>query len=168
MARLGSTDLDVHPLCLDGNVFGWTTDEAESFAVLDAYAAAGGNFIDTADVYSAWVDGNAGGESEALIGRWMASRGNRDRVVVATKVGMLEGSDTLDEPTIRAAVEASLARLQADRIDLYYAHQDDPATPLPETLAAFDGMVRDGRVRVLGASNYAADRLAGASEVLCA
>ena len=165
MARLGSTDLDVHPLCLGGNVFGWTIGEEESFAVLDAYAAAGGNFVDTADVYSAWADGNAGGESETLIGRWMASRGNRDEIVLATKVGMLDGSETLDEPTIRAAAEASLARLQTDRIDLYYAHQDDPATPLPETLAAFDGLVREGKVRVLGASNYAADRLAEALAV---
>jgi len=118
MARLGSADLDVFPLCLGDNVFGWTSDEAESFAVLDAYAAAGGNFIDTADSYSAWVPGNSGGESEAIIGRWLASRGNRDQMVIATKVGRLETRKGLDADTIRDAAEDSLRRLQTDRIDL--------------------------------------------------
>jgi len=165
MPPLGSSDLDVHPLCLGGNVFGWTIGEEASFAVLDAYAAAGGDFIDTADVYSAWVEGNAGGESETLIGRWMASRGNRDEMVVATKVGMLHGFDTLDEPTIWAACDASLERLQTDRIDLYYAHQDDADTPLTVTLPAFDELVQEGKVRVLGASNYGPERLAEALQV---
>ena len=166
MARLGSTDLDVFPLCLGGNVFGWTSDEAESFAVLDAYAAAGGNFIDTADSYSAWVPGHSGGESEAIIGRWMAARGNRDRMVIATKVGRLETRKGLHTDTIRAAAEDSLRRLQTDRIDLYYAHgDDDTSIPLDETLSAFDELVRAGKVRHIAASNYEPDRLAEALAV---
>ena len=166
MALLGGTDLDVHPLCLGGNVFGWTADEETSFAVLDGYAAAGGNFVDTADAYSAWVPGHEGGESEAVIGRWLAARGNRDRMVIATKVGRLTGKADLHADTIRTAAEDSLRRLQTDRIDLYYAHGDDnPEIPLEETLGAFDELVRAGKVRYVAASNYGVERLAEALAV---
>ena len=165
MAKIGTTALDVFPLCLGGNVFGWTADEKQSFAVLDAYAAAGGNFVDTADVYSAWVPGHEGGESETILGRWMAARGNRDRIVVATKVGMLSSLRGLAAKTIRAAAEGSLRRLRTDRIDLYYAHVDDAATPLEETLGAFDALVREGKVRCIAASNYTTPRLAEALAV---
>ncbi len=165
MAKIGATLLDVFPFCLGGNVFGWTADERQSFAVLDAYAAAGGNFVDTADVYSAWVPGHRGGESETILGRWMAARGNRDRIVVATKVGMLASLRGLAAKTIRAAAEGSLRRLGTDRIDLYYAHVDDAATPLEETLRAFDALVREGKVRHIAASNYTAPRLAEALAV---
>ena len=147
MRTIGSSDLSVFPLCLGSNIFGWTIDEAQSFAVLDAYAAAGGNFIDTADSYSAWVTGNSGGESETIIGNWMAARGNRDDIVVATKVGKSPGLEGLAPATIRRAAEASLARLRTDRIDLYYAHTDDDATPLDETLGAFGELIREGKVR---------------------
>jgi aryl-alcohol dehydrogenase-like predicted oxidoreductase len=159
MTRLGATDLDVYPLCLGGNVFGWSADEAQSFLVLDAYVAAGGNFIDTADVYSAWAPGHSGGESESIIGRWMAARKNRDKIIVATKVGLLAGLAGLSAKTIAVAAEASLRRLRTDRIDLYYAHRDDPGTPLEETLRAFDALVREGKVRHIAASNYSAERL---------
>jgi aryl-alcohol dehydrogenase-like predicted oxidoreductase len=155
-------DMDVFPLCLGGNVFGWTADERESFAVLDAYAEAGGNFLDTADVYTAWRPGNPGGVSERIIGRWLASRGNRAEMRVATKVGMFAGFEGLSARNIRAAAEASLARLQTDRIDLYYAHRDDPETPLEETLGAFDALVTEGKVRHVAASNFSAARLAEA------
>ena len=165
MVKIGTTSLDVFPLCLGGNVFGWTADERQSFAVLDAYAAAGGNFVDTADVYSAWVPGHEGGESETILGRWMAARGTRDRIVVATKVGMLSGLRGLTAKTIRAAAEGSLRRLRTDRIALYYAHVDDAATPLEETLGAFDALVREGKVRHIAASNYTAPRLAEALAV---
>jgi aryl-alcohol dehydrogenase-like predicted oxidoreductase len=165
MAKIGTTSLDIFPLCLGGNVFGWTADEKQSRAVLDAYAAAGGNFIDTADVYSAWAPGNSGGESESILGRWMAHRGNRDRMVIATKVGMLSSLRGLSAKTIRAAAEGSLRRLRTDHIDLYYAHIDDAATPLEETLGAFDALVREGKVRYVAASNYAAPRLAEALAV---
>jgi aryl-alcohol dehydrogenase-like predicted oxidoreductase len=159
MMRLGQTDLQVYPLCLGGNVFGWTADEQQSFEVLDAYAAVGGNFVDTADAYSAWVPGHTGGESEAIIGRWMASRGTRQQMVIATKVGSAPGVKGLGAATIRTAADASLARLGVDRIDLYYAHIDDQETPLEETLSAFDGLVKDGKVRYVAASNYSAARL---------
>ena len=159
MARLGHTDLDVFPLCLGGNVFGWTADEAQSFQVLDAYAEAGGNFIDTADVYSAWKPGNSGGESETIIGRWMADRGVRHQMVIATKVGMKADVKGLAAGTIHAAAEASLRRLGVECIDLYYAHADDPNTPLEETLGAFDKLIRQGKVRHIAASNYTAPRL---------
>ena len=165
MTKIGATSIDVFPLCLGGNVFGWTSDEEQSFAVLDAYAAAGGNFIDTADAYSSWVPGNVGGESETILGRWMAARGNRDRMVIATKVGKLEGRTGLSAETIRAAADDSLRRLGTDRIDLYYAHADDPQTPLPETLRAFDGLVREGKVRHIAASNYTEPRLSEALAV---
>jgi aryl-alcohol dehydrogenase-like predicted oxidoreductase len=156
------TDLDVFPLSLGGNVFGWTANEEQSFAVLDAYAAAGGNFIDTADMYSCWAPGNSGGESETIIGRWMKKRGNRSKMVIATKVGNLPSLLGLSTKTIQRAVEGSLERLQTDHIDLYYAHVDDRATPLIESLAAFDGLVRSGKVRYIAASNYNAPRLAEA------
>jgi len=162
MARIPNTYLDVFPLCLGGNVFDWTANEEQSFDVLDAYAAAGGNFIDTADVYSAWVSGHAGGESETIIGRWMADRSTRGQMVVATKVGMAPGLKGLSPATLRTAVEASLRRLDIDRIDLYYAHADDPDTPLAESLRTFDALVREGKVRYIAASNYTAPRLAEA------
>jgi len=162
MPRLPHSDLDVFPLCLGGNVFGWTANEQESLAVLDAYAAGGGNFIDTADVYSAWVPGHTGGESETIIGRWMALRGSRSRTIVATKVGMAPGLQGLAPATIRKAAEASLRRMGIDRIDLYYAHADDPGTPLEESLRAFDALVREGKVRYIAASNYSASRLSEA------
>ena len=162
MTRIHNTDIDVFPLCLGGNVFDWTADERQSFDVLDAYAASGGNFIDTADVYSAWVPGHSGGESERIIGRWMAAHGTRDRMVIATKVGMAPGLKGLSAGTIRAAADASLRRLGVDRIDLYYAHADDPDTPLVESLRAFDALVKEGKVRYIAASNYTAPRLAEA------
>jgi aryl-alcohol dehydrogenase-like predicted oxidoreductase len=162
MKRIRSTHLDVFPLCLGGNVFGWTANERQSFDVLDAYAAAGGNFIDTADAYSAWVPGHTGGESETIIGRWMAARGTRNEMVIATKVGLTPGLKGLSAATIRTAVEASLWRLDIDRIDLYYAHADDPDTPLTESLHAFDAIRREGKVRYIAASNYTAPRLAEA------
>jgi aryl-alcohol dehydrogenase-like predicted oxidoreductase len=160
MTKLGSSELDVSRLGLGGNVFGWTADEEQSFAVLDAYAQAGGNFLDTADVYSAWGDGNSGGESETIIGKWLKSRGNRADVIVATKVGMLTGFDNLKPSTIEAAAEASLKRLGVDHIDLYYAHRDDKVTPPEEFLAAFDRLVRAGKVRYIAASNFSGPRLA--------
>lgn len=159
MPVLPNTSLDVHPLCLGGDVFGWTADEDTSFAVLDRYAEAGGNFIDTADMYSFWAPGNSGGESEAIVGRWIAERGNRDEMVVATKVGKLEGLGGLTSGTIAQGAEDSLRRLRTDRIDLYYSHEDDRDTPLEESLGAFDSLVRDGKVRYVGASNYSAERL---------
>ena len=161
MATLGRTDLDVFGLCLGGNVFGWTADEAESFAILDAYTAAGGNFIDTANSYLV-----EHGRSETIIGRWMAERGNRDDVVLATKVGGGRGDyRSLSPETIAAEAQASLERLQTDRIDLYYAHFDDEATPLEDTLRAFDALVRAGTVRHVAASNYTPERLTAALEL---
>jgi aryl-alcohol dehydrogenase-like predicted oxidoreductase len=155
MAVLGRTDLDVFPLCLGGNVFGWTADEQQSHAVLDAYVAARGNFVDTANSYLV-----EHGQSEAIIGRWLAARGNREDVVIATKVGGGRGAvRSLSAETIETEAEASLERLQIDRIDLYYAHFDDEETPLEETVRAFDALVRAGKVRRLGASNYTAERL---------
>ena len=159
---IGTTDLTVHPLCLGTNIFGWTIDEQQSFAVLDAYAAAGGNFLDTADGYSAWVPGNSGGESETIIGNWMAARGNRDDIVVATKVGKLTGLEGTSPATVRKAAEDSLRRLRTDHIDLYYAHMDDEDTPLDETLGAFGELVSAGKVRSIAASNFTAPRLAAA------
>ncbi|SNS35811.1 Predicted oxidoreductase [Streptosporangium subroseum] len=153
------SELNLFPLCLGGNVFGWTADRDASFAVLDAYAEAGGNFIDTADTYTSMVPGNVGGESETIIGEWMASRGNRDRIVLATKVGSLPTRPGLSAANIREAVEDSLRRLRTDHIDLYWAHIDDRETPLAETLGAFDALVDEGKVRNIGASNYNAERL---------
>jgi aryl-alcohol dehydrogenase (NADP+) len=165
--RLGRTDLEVFPLNLGGNVFGWTADRDATFAVLDAYREAGGNFIDTADVYSKWVPGHVGGESEALIGDWMKVRGARNEIVLATKVGL--GGPGLDAglgaEQIRRGCERSLARLGVERIDLFYAHKDDPETPLEETLGAFDALVRAGKVRAIGASHYTPQRLREALDV---
>jgi aryl-alcohol dehydrogenase (NADP+) len=158
MTRIADTDLDVFPLCLGGNVFGWTADEAASFEVLDAYTEAGGNFVDTADLY-------ARGESEKIIGRWLARRGRRDDIVIATKVGMAGERANLRADTIRAAAEDSLESLGVDHIDLYYAHRDDLGTPIEETLAAFDDLVREGKVRYIAASNYDAPRLAAALKI---
>jgi aryl-alcohol dehydrogenase-like predicted oxidoreductase len=165
MAQLGSSALDVSRLCLGGNVFGWTADRDTSFAVLDAYAAAGGNFVDTADSYFWRAPGNSGGESEAVIGDWMAARGNRDTMIIATKVGSWPERPGLSAKNIAAAVEDSLRRLRTDRIDLYYAHKDDPTTAQEETLGAFDTLVREGKVRAIGASNFTAERLCSALEV---
>lgn len=164
---LGRSELGIAPLVLGGNVFDWTAYRDASFAVLDAFVAGGGTMIDTADVYSAWVPGHRGGESETVIGEWLRASGKRDAVLVATKVGMLpgEGGEKLAPARIAAACDASLQRLGTDRIDLYYAHQDDPDTPQEEVAAAFDKLVRVGKVRVLGASNFTADRLKSALEV---
>ena len=161
LRELGRSGLMVSPLCLGGNVFGWTVDEALSFRILDAWVDAGMNFIDTADVYSRWVSGHAGGESETIIGKWLRQSGKRSRVVLATKVGkpMGDGRTGLSKRYIKEAVEASLTRLQTDVIDLYQSHDDDRATPLEETLAAFADLVAEGKVRAIGASNYAAERL---------
>jgi aryl-alcohol dehydrogenase-like predicted oxidoreductase len=155
---LGRTNLDVFPICLGGNVFGWTADEPQSRAVLDAYAQGGGNFIDTANSYLVEP-----GRSETIIGRWLADRGNRDQIVVATKVGGGRGPlRNLQARTIESEAHASLERLQTDRIDLYYAHFDDQETPLEESLRAFDALVRSGAVRHIGASNYTPERLTAA------
>ncbi|HEY8986747.1 MAG TPA: aldo/keto reductase [Streptomyces sp.] len=159
LRTLGSSDLEVFPLSLGGNVFGWTADEATSFAVLDAYAAAGGNFIDTADSYSSWAEGNSGGESETIIGKWLASRGNRDDIVVATKVSQHPEFKGLSADNIKAAAEASLKRLGTDHIDLYYTHFDQPDTPVEEIIGALDELVRAGKVRHIAASNISAERL---------
>lgn len=159
MARIGSSDLDVHPLNLGGNVFGWTADEEESFAILDAYVAGGGNFIDTADGYSAWAPGNSGGESETIIGRWMAARGNRDDLVIATKVSSHPQRRGITAANIAAAAEDSLRRLGTDRIDLYYTHFDDESVPVAETLGAHDALVKAGKVRYIAASNMSPERL---------
>ncbi|WP_426365015.1 aldo/keto reductase [Streptomyces sp. E-08] len=156
---LGSSDLHVFPVALGGNVFGWTADEAQSFAVLDAYAAAGGNFVDSADVYSAWAEGNEGGESETVIGRWLASRGNRSDIVVATKVGAHPHFKGLSATTIKAAAEESLRRLGTDHIDLYYTHFDDESVPVEEIVTALDQLVKDGKVRAVAASNISPERL---------
>ncbi|MBZ4329540.1 aldo/keto reductase [Corallococcus sp. AS-1-12] len=157
--KLGATGLEVFPLCLGGNVFGWTADEATSFAVLDAFVEGGGNFVDTADVYSRWVPGHVGGESETVLGRWIASRKAKDRLVVATKVGAETAlGKGLTREHIEKSVDASLRRLGVERIDLYYAHYDDPNTPFEETLRAFDALVKAGKVKALGLSNHTAER----------
>jgi aryl-alcohol dehydrogenase-like predicted oxidoreductase len=165
--EIGKSGLYVGPLAFGGNVFGWTIDEPMSFRLLDAFVAAGFNLIDTADVYSRWVPGNAGGESETILGRWLKQSGKRDRVLIATKLGMEMGPGEvgLSRPYVFRAVEASLKRLQTDHIDLYQAHKDDPGTPLEETLGAFADLMRQGKVRAIGASNYTADRLAEALAV---
>ena len=160
--KLGKSGLDISALVLGGNVFGWTADEATSFKLLDAYVAAGGNCIDTADVYSRWVPGHRGGESETVIGKWVKQRGNRDKVLIATKAGWEMGPEQkgLKKAYILQAVEASLQRLQTHTIDLYQSHLDDPGTPVEETLEAYAQLVKQGKVRVIGASNFGADRLA--------
>lgn len=158
MTRIGTSDLDVFPLALGGNVFGWTADRDASFAVLDAFVAGGGDFIDTADSYSAWVPGNSGGESETIVGEWLASR-KPENVLVATKVSQHPDFRGLSGANVRKAAEASLSRLGVDAIDLYYAHFDDETVPLEETVAAFGQLVTDGLVRHIAVSNYTADRI---------
>lgn len=159
--RLGRSDLLVSPICFGGNVFGWTADEAMSMKLLDGFVAAGANFIDTADVYSTWVPGHVGGESETVIGKWLKSRGKRDQVIIATKVGSPMGGDKqgLKPAYIRQAVEDSLRRLQTDYIDLYQSHRDDAETPQEETLNAYAALIKQGKVRAIGASNFTAARL---------
>ena len=165
--KLGRSGIEVQPFALGGNVFGWTIDRAKSFPVLDAFIAGGMSLIDTADVYSVWAPGNKGGESESIIGQWMKERGNRQQVVLATKVGkpMGEGKKGLSKKYIRSAVEASLTRLQTDYIDLYQSHDDDATVPLEESLGAFTDLIKEGKVRAIGASNFTADRLAEALAV---
>lgn len=160
--NLGNSGLAVQPLALGGNVFGWTLDEAASFRVLDAFVDAGLDLIDTADVYPAWVPGNEGGESEAIIGRWLAQGGRRDKVVIATKVAKWDRRKGLSPANIEAAADDSLRRLGVEVIDLYFAHEDDASVPLADTLGAFARLVERGKVRAIGASNYAAPRLAEA------
>ena len=164
LRRLGRTDLSIAPLVLGGNVFGWTADKNTSFAVLDRFAAAGLTAIDTADAYSAWVAGNKGGESEMIIGEWMKARGNRNRVIVITKVGspMGKGKEGLSPRYIAEAAEASLKRLQTDVIDLYLSHWPDMATPVEETLGAYQRLIEQGKIRWCGASNLSAKMLEAA------
>ena len=164
--KLGKTGLEIAPLVFGGNVFGWTIDEATTFELLDAFVAAGFNAIDTADVYSKWVPGHKGGESELILGRWMQQRGNRSRVIVATKVGMEmgDGSKGLSKAHIFRSAEDSLKRLQTDYIDLYQSHVDDPNTPFEETFGAYAELMKQGKVRAIGASNYKGDRLAASIE----
>ena len=165
--EIGSSGIKVYPFALGGNVFGWTIDEQQSFKILDAFVDAGFNFIDTADVYSAWAPGNKGGESETIIGKWLKKTGNRDKVILATKVGlpMGDGKKGLSGKYIAEAAEDSLKRLQTDYIDLYQAHRDDLDTPLLETLETFDNLIKQGKVRAIGASNYEAPRLGEALQV---
>jgi aryl-alcohol dehydrogenase (NADP+) len=158
MTRIGTSDLHVFPLALGGNVFGWTADEQTSHDVLDHFVAGGGDFIDTADVYSAWGEGNSGGESETVIGSWLRKSGKRDDVVIGTKVSQHPEFQGLGAANVAAAARASLQRLGTDTIDLYYAHFDDQDTPLEETVAAFDQLVKDGLVRYTAISNYTAER----------
>ena len=159
LRKLGTSDLAVFPLALGGNVFGWTADEKQSFAVLDAYTAAGGNYLDTADVYAAWIDGLKGGESETVLGKWLAARGNRDKVIISTKVGMHPDYHGLSASNIRAAAEQSLRRLGVDHIDLYYSHYDDPSVPVEEIVTALDDLVKAGKVRAVAGSNLSPERL---------
>jgi aryl-alcohol dehydrogenase-like predicted oxidoreductase len=167
LRQLGRSGLQVAPLCLGGNVFGWTADESASFAVLDAFIDAGLNFIDTADVYSVWVPGHRGGESETVIGNWLQRRGRRDDVVIATKVGMQMAPDRkgLSAGHIARSAEQSLQRLQTDRIDVYFSHSDDEAVPLEETLGAYQKLLAAGKIRTIGASNYTAPRLQAALDL---
>jgi aryl-alcohol dehydrogenase-like predicted oxidoreductase len=167
---LGKSGLQIAPFALGGNVFGWTADEARSFEVLDAFVAAGLNFIDTADAYSLWVPGHRGGESEAVLGKWLKSRGNRDKVIIATKLGVevVPGEQGLSRQYMRTAVERSLQRLNTDYIDLYQSHRDDTNTPMEETLAAYDELIKAGKVRAIGASNFTAARLEQALKVSAA
>jgi aryl-alcohol dehydrogenase-like predicted oxidoreductase len=165
LRQLGNSPLSVAPLAFGGNVFGWSADEKRSFALLDAFVDAGFNLIDTADVYSAWVPGNSGGDSETIIGKWFKQSGKRDQVVIATKVAKWDKQPGLSPINIAQAVEGSLKRLQTDRIDLYQAHEDDASVPLEQTLDAFARLIDAGKVRVIGASNYSADRLTEALKV---
>ncbi|WCM19733.1 aldo/keto reductase [Paraburkholderia bryophila] len=157
--KVGRSELQVSPLMFGGNVFGWTADEATSFSILDAFVDAGLDFIDTADVYSAWVPGNQGGESESIIGKWFRRSGKRDRIVLATKVSKHPQRLGLSAANIQAAVDDSLRRLQTDYIDIYFSHDDDTATPLAETLGAYQKLIEAGKVRVIGASNYGGARI---------
>ena len=159
MIKLANTDLIIYPLCLGGNVFGYSADKQNSEAVLSFYADNGGNFIDTADMYSQWAPGHIGGESERIIGDWMAKRGNRQKMIIATKVSKLDTRPGLKAANIRAACDESLKRLKSDYIDLYYAHQDDLDTPLEESLGAFDELIKAGKVRYIAASNFTPGRL---------
>jgi aryl-alcohol dehydrogenase-like predicted oxidoreductase len=165
MITIPETDLVVYELCLGANVFGWSADEAESHAVLDAYRSHGGNFVDTADMYSAWKEGNVGGESETIIGNWMKKNGNRDQMVVATKVAKLPTRPGLSPANIIAACNDSLKRLQSDHIDIYYAHHDDPTIPLEDVLGAFAQLIAEGKVRYIAASQYTGARLQEALDV---
>jgi aryl-alcohol dehydrogenase-like predicted oxidoreductase len=160
--KLGQSSLEVPPITFGCNVFGWTADEKTSFALLDAWLAAGFNFLDTADVYARWVKGSTGGDSETIIGKWLKARGNRDKIVLATKLGieMAPGKKGLSRAYMQTAVEDSLRRLQTDYIDLYQSHRDDPETPIEETLSAYADLIKAGKVREIGASNFSADRLA--------
>jgi len=159
MINLANTDLTVYPLCLGGNVFGYSSDKQNSEAVLSFYADNGGNFIDTADMYSQWAPGHIGGESETIIGDWMAKRGNRQKMIIATKVSKLDTRPGLKAANIKAACDESLKRLKSDYIDLYYAHQDDLDTPIEESLGAFDELIKAGKVRYIAASNFTPERL---------
>jgi aryl-alcohol dehydrogenase-like predicted oxidoreductase len=159
MIKLANTDLTVYPLCLGGNVFGYSADKENSEAVLSFYADNGGNFIDTADMYSQWAPGHIGGESETIIGDWMAKRGNRQKMIIATKVSKLDTRPGLKAANIRAACDESLKRLKSDYIDMYYAHQDDLDTPIEESLGAFDELIKAGKVRYIAASNFTPERL---------
>jgi aryl-alcohol dehydrogenase-like predicted oxidoreductase len=165
--QLGQSSLHVYPITFGGNVFGWTADQAMSFKLLDAFVAAGFNFIDSADVYSRWHPGNKGGESETIIGEWLKARGGRDKVIIATKLGIPMAPDKqgLSRKYMMQAVEDSLRRLRTDYIDLYQSHRDDPSTPLEETLSAYGELIKQGKVREIGASNYSASRLAEALKV---
>lgn len=158
MLTLPQTKLSVHPLCLGTNVFGWGADESQSFEVLDAYIAHGGNFLDTADVYSQWKEGNSGGESETIIGRWMKARGNRDKIILATKVAKLPTRRGLAPGNIKAALVDSLNRLQTDYVDLYYSHEDDLSVPTIDTLSTYTQLIKDGKIRYIAASQHKADR----------
>jgi len=168
--KLGNTGLETGPLALGGNVFGWTADEPTSFELLDAFVASGLNLIDTADVYSKWIPGHKGGESETIIGNWLEKRGGRDKVLIATKVGveMAPGENGLSKAYILREVERSLGRLKTDYIDLYQSHRDDAETPLEETLETYSELIKAGKVRAIGASNYKADRLAESLKVSAA
>lgn len=165
--KLGGSGLEVSPICLGGNVFGWTADEPTSFSILDEFVGAGFNFVDTADVYSRWIPGHKGGESETVIGNWFKRGGNRKNVILATKAGieMGPGKKGLSKAYILSEVEESLQRLRTDYIDLYQSHVDDPNTPLEETLGAYDQLIKQGKVRAIGASNYSAERITEALKV---
>ncbi len=167
MRKLGKTGLEIAPLVFGGNVFGWTVDQARSFQLLDAFVAAGFNSVDTADMYSKWVPGHTGGESETIIGEWMKSRGNRSKLIVATKVGMDMGNGNkgLSTDHILRSVENSLRRLQTDYIDLYQSHTDDQETPMEETLGAYGELLKQGKIRAIGASNHKGPRLAASLEI---
>ena len=165
MITLPNSELHVSPLCLGGNVFGWSADVSNSELVLDHFVGNGGNFIDTADMYSQWVEGHSGGESESIIGNWQKKRGNLNSVVIATKVAKLNSRPGLSPENIIAACNDSLNRLQTDYIDLYYAHEDDPDTPIEATLEAFNSLIQSGKVRYIAASNFSAQRLQQSLEI---